>query len=211
MAPEAFKFDISHLGQPANEDVSGPVQDSEALLLYALVKVCMVRKIIEVGGLDGYSCRNFLKAMGEGGVMYTVDVNPVPVQAPNHIFIQSDIMHVEPERLGKEPFDLVFFDCHVYDAQMKFLERMEEAGLVDGNTILALHDTNPHPYKTVDFARQNQKGEWIHQTAEREMVNSLTERGWHAVCLHTQPERHGPHLPFRHGLTIMRRFERLDN
>lgn len=205
------KFDISHLNQPPDEKVCGPIQDSEALLLYALVKVCQVRKAIEIGGLNGYSCRNFLRAMGERGTMYTVDVNHVPTQAPNHIFIRSDIRHVDPERFGKEPFDLVFFDCHSYEAQMVFLERMEAAGLVDKNTILVFHDTNPHPYKSVHWCYQNSKGEWIHQTAERQMVNSLAERGWHPVCMHTQPDRHGPHLPYRHGLTLMRKFERLEN
>ena len=194
-----------------DEDVGGPIQDSEALLLYALVKVCLVRKIIEVGGLNGYSCRNFLKAMGEGGSIYTVDINPVPTQSPNHFFIQSDIAHVNTDRLGKEPFDLVFFDCHEYEAQMKFLERMEASGLVNKNTILALHDTNPHPHKTAQWSYQNKKGEWIHQKAEREMVNSLTKKGWQAICLHTQPERHGPHLPVRHGLTLMKKFEVLEN
>lgn len=210
MPQDTHKFDLSHLDQPANEEVSGPIQDSEALLLYALVKVCLVRKAIEAGGLGGYSCRNFLRAMGEGGVMYTVDVNPVPVQAPNHVFIQSDIMEVDPAALGEGAFDLVFFDCHHYEAQMGFLRRIEDAGLVDKDTILALHDTNPHPYKTVPWCRQNAKGEWIHCSVERRMVNSLAEKGWQALCLHTRPERHGPHLPFRHGLTLMKRFERLE-
>lgn len=143
--------------------------------------------------------------------MYTVDVNHVHTQAPNHIFIQSDIANVDTASLGEGPFDLVFFDCHSYEAQMRFLDRMEEVGLVDRNTIIALHDTNPHPYKTVPWCYQNGRGEWIHQAAERAMVNSLVERGWQALCLHTKPERHGPHLPFRHGLTIMRRFEPLEN
>lgn len=61
------KFDLSHLTQPADEAVVGPVQDSEALLLYALVRVTLARKIVEVGGLDGYSARNFLRAMGAKG------------------------------------------------------------------------------------------------------------------------------------------------
>lgn len=211
MEGDTQKFDISHLNQPPHEQVSGPIQDSEALLLYAMVRVSLIRKIVEVGGLNGYSCANFLKALRRQGSVYTIDVNFVPTQDHNHFFIQSDVGTVDMSRLGDDPIDLIFFDCHVYDAQMKFLERAEKAGLVSPHTIIALHDTNSHPYKTVDWAHQNRRGEWIHQSVEREMVNALVEKGWHAVCFHTQPERHNDKLPYRHGLTIMKKFEKLEN
>lgn len=208
---KTHKFDLSHLTQSREENVGGPVQDSEALLLYALVKVTLARKIVEVGGLNGYSARNFLKALPNNGTLYTIDINKVPSQGPNHFVITSDAGKVDPAVFGKDVVDLVFFDCHHYRAQMSLLARMEQGGLIGPNTILALHDTNPHPRKFAAWSKCNGKGEWIHQSVEREMVNRLTLMGWHSVCLHTLPERHGPDMPFRHGLTIMRRFQPLDN
>ena len=64
-------YDLSHLTQPDDQVVVGPVQDDEALLLFALVRCMRLRRILEVGGLDGYSARNFLRAMGRGGTLYT--------------------------------------------------------------------------------------------------------------------------------------------
>jgi predicted O-methyltransferase YrrM len=58
-------FDLSHLVQPRSQAVGGPIQDDEALLLYAIVRVMRLRTILEIGGLDGYSARNFLKAVGK--------------------------------------------------------------------------------------------------------------------------------------------------
>lgn len=203
------KFDLSHLTQEKDERVMGPIQDSDALLLYALVKVTMTRRIVEVGGLKGYSAQNFLKAMDDQGILFTIDVKDIPRMAENHITIKSPADNVNPTTFGKEPIDLVFFDCHQAAQQMNLLNKMEQNGLIHEGTILALHDTNGHPTKLVPWAYENTKGEWVHQTAERSMVNILNLKGWQAICLHTQPERHSKNMPFRHGLTLMKKFSKL--
>jgi len=205
------KFDLSHLSQKENEAVMGPIQDSEALLLYALVKVTMARKIVEVGGLRGYSAKNFSKALGEEGVVFTIDIKAIEKVAHNHITIKSPADKVDLSLIGPEPVDIVFFDCHSSIQQLSLLKKMEDVRLVDDNTILALHDTNPHPKKYVDWSFTNSKGEWIHQKEERAMVNILNEKGWQALCLHTQPDRHSKKMPYRHGITIMKKFSRLCN
>lgn len=211
MIKTSHKFNLSHLTQKEDEAVGGPIQDSEALLLYALIKVTLARRVVEVGGLNGYSAKNFLQAVGQEGAVFTIDIKPVAKIAPNHFIIKGAAGLVGPQEFGKEPVDLVFFDCHNFLQQLKLLEKMEGAGLVDENTILALHDTNPHPRKTCKHAYENTKGEWIHQTAEREMVNALQRKGWQALCLHTLPRRHSKEMPFRHGLTLMKRFSALVN
>lgn len=205
------KFDLSHLTQKENEAVGGPIQDSEALLLYALIKVTLARRVVEVGGLNGYSAKNFLQAVGQEGTVFTIDIRPVAKIAPNHFIIKGAAGLIDPNEFGTEPVDLVFFDCHAFPQQLKLLEKMEGAGLVDENTILAMHDTNPHPNKTCKHAYENTKGEWIHQKAERDMVNTLQKKGWQALCLHTLPGRHSKKLPFRHGLTLMKKFSTLVN
>lgn len=133
----------------------------------------------------------------------------MPRQADNHFVIKSDASKVDPKALGEGPVDLIFFDCH-HMAQMDLLKRMQDAGLVTPNTMIALHDTNPHPFGKPTQKSLKNKGEWIHQPVEREMVNRLVAMGWQAVCLHTEMHRHDESMPFRHGLTVMKRFETLE-
>jgi predicted O-methyltransferase YrrM len=63
-APNYGKYDLSHLTQPSHQNVSGPIQDDEALLLFALIRVMCMRRVLEVGGLFGYSATNFIQAVG---------------------------------------------------------------------------------------------------------------------------------------------------
>jgi hypothetical protein len=57
-------YDLSHLTQSPDQRVQGPIQDDEALLLYALVKVMRLRR--DDGRIDIEKCRsgtiNFLNA-----------------------------------------------------------------------------------------------------------------------------------------------------
>ncbi len=49
------------------------MQDDEALFLYSLVRSLRLSRVLEIGGLSGYSARNFLRAMEPTqGVVYTV-------------------------------------------------------------------------------------------------------------------------------------------
>jgi hypothetical protein len=208
------KYDLGHLSQPGHQRVVGPIQDDEALLLYALVRVMRMRRVLEVGGLAGYSARNFLQAMdGDDGVtMYTVDLSPVPSISPWHYTIQRDCGSLQPADVHNLPLDLVFFDAHVVAPQLQLLARLESFGLVHANTVLALHDTDLH----IEPVRQNppvrdtdgQVG-FVHQAAEREMVNRLRRQGWDALCFHMPLERCDERLGVRHGLTLMRKFQHL--
>ncbi|BAL95042.1 class I SAM-dependent methyltransferase [Rubrivivax gelatinosus] len=211
----AAKYELSHLNQAANQDVGGPIQDDEALLLYALVRVMRVRRVLEVGGLDGYSARNFLTALGDetAAEVVTIDLNPVPRLAPNHRVLTGDCARIQPEQLGGDPFELVFFDAHVVLPQIALLDRLEAAGLLRPDTVVALHDTNLHPRKTVaagyPITENGQLEGWVHQDAERKMVNVLHSRGWNSLSLHMPLARGDARLPVRHGLTLMQRFRPL--
>ena len=49
------------------------IDDDEALLLYAVVRGLRMSRVLEIGGLSGYSAKNFLQAMTPTkGVVYTV-------------------------------------------------------------------------------------------------------------------------------------------
>ncbi|WP_160119938.1 O-methyltransferase [Rhodovarius lipocyclicus] len=190
------------------QDVVGPIQDDEALFLFSLVRVLRCRNILEIGGLDGYSARNFLAAMGEGGTLFTVDLSPVPQLGENHVVIVKDCAAIEPADIRHATLDLLFFDAHAYDAQLELFMRLTSAGAVDEHTVLALHDTNLHPHKFVPWSYETEGG-FVHQAVERRLVNELKSLGYDAFSLHPPMSRHQESLPYRHGLTVMQKYRAL--
>lgn len=196
------QYNLSHLTQPDHQNVSGPIQDDEALLLFAMIRVMQLKRVLEIGGLGGYSGRNFGEAVGNTGVVYTVDVNPLMPQFKNHRTIQKDCVEIKSADVDNVPLDLIFFDCHIFAAQTKMFDSLLEQGMVNTRTVIALHDTNLHPTKTVPWAREVDGG-WVHQDCERQMVNAFRKRGYEAICFHTAIDVHSEQLPLRHGLTIM--------
>jgi predicted O-methyltransferase YrrM len=198
-------YDLAHLTQTPDQRVLGPIQDDEALLFYALCRVMLIRRVLEIGGMAGYSATNFCHAVGPQGIVYSVDVNLMPHVADNHRPIIKNAHDLTAEDVDNQLIDLLFFDAHDYDAQISVLEKLTAAGIVTDRTVLALHDTNLHPGKTEPTTYQIDEG-WVNHPVERRMVNTLHDCGYDAICLHTDVSRHGPQLPFRHGLTIMRRF-----
>lgn len=201
-------YDLSHLTQDPDQKVLGPIQDDEALLLFALIRVMVLRRVLEIGGLGGYSATNFAAAVGPAGTVYSVDVNPVPKVADNHVPITMDVGDLRAADVGSIPLDLVFFDCHCFVGQMAMLTRFVRDGVITDRTVIALHDTNLHPGKTEEKTYEVTGG-WVNCWPERRMVNEIRELGYDAICLDTDMSVHGPDLPFRHGLTLMRRFTTL--
>lgn len=187
----------------------GPIQDDEALVLYAIVRALRIKTVLEIGGLSGYSAQNFLEAVGDNGRVFTCDINPMEKLANNHFFIHKDAAKITKEDLHGLKIELLFFDCHLYDVQMGLLEVLERDEMIDNDLIIALHDTNTHPQQFVPWAYQVSQG-WVHQKDERMMVNKLAGRGWQSICLHPSQDKHNSSFPYRHGLTIMKRFQPLD-
>jgi hypothetical protein len=81
-------------------------------------------------------------------------------------------------------------------------------GIVTDHTILALHDTNLHPAKHVDWAYPVEGG-YVHQDVERRLVNTFSENGYHSFMLHTNNNKHDCSFPFRHGITLMQKWKYL--
>lgn len=206
-----MNYDLSHLIQPAHQAVCGPIQDDEALLLFAVIRVMRMQTILEIGGLNGYSAINFCKALGKNGVLYTCDLNPVKICAKNHRVIQKDARLITKEDLEDNELDMVFFDCHDYEAQIALFLSLSRNNIITDKTLLALHDTGLHPHK---FSPQSYlvNGEelgFVHQPVERQMVNDFKRIGYDAICFHTQMKRHDDSFPFRHGITLMAKFKHL--
>ena len=117
--PTYGKYDLSHLTQSDAQNVLGPIQDDEALLLYSVVRGMRMRAVLEVGGLSGFSALNFVRALSSksGGFVMTIDIDKVRKVADNHYTIAKpagkviahDLRHPFASRGLPECFDMVFF------------------------------------------------------------------------------------------------------
>lgn len=201
-------YNLHHLNQPEDQNKPGPIQDDEALLLFALIRVTRITRILELGGVPGYSAKNFCEAIIGDGAVYTVDwgVDGVtPKQDERHKVIVKNAGDITAEDLDNKPIDLVFFDCHAYEAELCAYQTLKTAGIITDKTILAFHDTNLLPsedalgYPNISYEVE---GGWVFCPPERQLVNDFKEMGYDILNLGTTKEVHGKHLPYRCGLSI---------
>jgi predicted O-methyltransferase YrrM len=205
------KYDLTHLTQPENQNVAGPIQDDEALFLYSIIRGCRLERILEIGGLSGYSANNFLKALSfsKNGILYTCDLNPVPVLGVNHKVIIKNALDLTINELDNKPLDLIFFDCHDM-IQMDIYYKFVNNNIINDNTILALHDTNLHyaPYQHCGYYIEKDNG-YAHQPVERTMVNIIKSLGYDIFSISTDQSKHSEEFPVRHGITVCKKFKTL--
>jgi predicted O-methyltransferase YrrM len=200
-------YELSHLSQEENQRVMGPIQDDEALLLYSVIRVMRLKNIVEIGAARGYSAINFLKAIGNNGNVVSIDITPTPIMGDRHIVLVGSAEDVTPEQLQVDSIDLLFFDAHDYPAQINFFNTMRDAGMITDSTIIALHDTGTHPVQFGSSYETNQG--FVHQKVERVMTNNFFDMGYQPICFHTKLSVHDETLPYRHGLTLLSKFNRL--
>lgn len=209
-------YNLKHLTQSVAQNNPGPIQDDEALFLFALIRVTRIKRILELGALNGYGAVNFCAAIENIGKVYSVDWG-VEVRCPkvsdNHIVIIKNIAELTPEDLDNEPVDLVFFDCHAYEAELCAFQNLRKAGIITDKTILVFHDTNLWPNKDVlghpELCYEVESG-YVFCPPERQLVNDFKEMGYDILNLGTNKDVHGPHLPYRCGLSIACRFTPLE-
>jgi predicted O-methyltransferase YrrM len=200
-----MEYNLSHLIQDPSQEVLGPIQDDEALLLYSVIRTMRLHNIVEIGGLSGYSAKNFSSALLDGNI-YTIDIQPVPKVSDNHIVIVKDCRDITKEDIPVE-VDMIFFDAHVYQEQVDFYNTLKNNGIINDNVVLAFHDTNLHPYNLCGkYFLQDENG-WVHQPVERSLVEYFKKQGFDAICFHTRMDEST--IRFRHGITIMRKYKTL--
>ena len=203
-----MNYNLNHLTQPSSQNLLGPIQDDEALVLFSIIRTSRLKRIVEIGGLSGYSAKNFLEAT-DGGTVITIDINQVPNMGVGHNTIIKSASDVTKEEIG-ERVDMVFFDCHHFEASLSFFNNMIEGGIIDDDTILVLHDTNLHYNKITGDSFHNGEG-FVHQVAERELTNHFFDLGYQVLSLGTKPHSHNETFPYRHGLTICKKFNKYNN
>lgn len=201
---------LDHLTQPSDQDVWGPIQDDEALFIYSIIRASRLNRILEIGGDSGYSARNFLRAVGDTGIVYTCDIKAVPKLDSNHTVVIKNALELTAADVDGQPIELLFFDCHDM-VQMEMYNRFVSQGIVTDKTILALHDTNLHyaPYNKWGSFVPSENG-YAHQTVEREMVNIFKSMGYDCFSILTDASKHSSSFPIRHGLTVCQKFKHMN-
>jgi hypothetical protein len=201
-------YNLHHLNQPEAQNLPGPIQDDEALFLFALIRVTRINRILELGSFPGYSAKNFLEAINGNGMVYSVDwgVDGVtPYLSLNHKVIVKNVADIDANDLDNKPIDLVFFDCHAYEASLCVFQNLKRAGIITDKTILAFHDTNLLPsedalgYPNISYEVE---GGWVFCPPERQLVNDFKAMGYDILNLGTTKEVHSENLPYRCGLSI---------
>lgn len=203
------KYNLEHLIQNNKQDVMGPIQDDEALFLYSIIKGMRLKTVLEIGFGSGYSATNFLRAVGDDGCVITIDIGNFNSIQKNHIPLVKDVNLVKKEDILIDKIDMIFFDCHIYDCQLKLYNELKNANIITDDTVLALHDTN---LWIKDYTNENKRKieeGVVHQSVERKLVNYFYDIGYSPFCLHTRPEIHNEEFPFRHGVTVMSKFKKL--
>ena len=94
----------------------------EALFLYSVIRGSRLKRILEIGGLSGYSAKNFLEAVkfDKDGILYTCDISYVPVLSDNHKVIIKNAFDLSIDDVDHLPLDLIFFDSFKQTSQPCF-------------------------------------------------------------------------------------------
>jgi len=100
------------------------VSAPQGMLLHLLVRAVGARRVLEIGTLAGYSTIWMAKAVTDGGIVVTLELDPYHAQVARQNFVRAGVDGVVDLRLGpalgslgaieKEggaPFDLVFVDA----------------------------------------------------------------------------------------------------
>jgi hypothetical protein len=200
-----MQYDLTHLTQEPSQEVLGPIQDDEALLLYAYIKCAFCENVIELGFQTGYSAVNFLRAVPSHGKVVSVEVSTIHKIEERHYPLNKNAADVTVAELPFAKADLVFLDCHNKQATLTFLKNMMEGGVIDRFTAIVLHDTGTHPSKVVRWAVWKAYDEWIHQPVEHELVEHFRSLGWEVFSVHGNNNniKRSP-VRYRHGLTFLR-------
>lgn len=203
---------------PAHEFVLGPIQRSEAICLYGLLRCIRPRRVVEIGFGEGDSTETLLAATRDvpGCRVTSYDIR---VSAPHAAALRDKYPHlqiVEADQaqvdLGPDPVDLLFLDAsHDLGLNKAFWARNER--LLGPTAMVVVHDTglwadgtynNEASLETFGTrgVHRGVSGRF-HQPDEVAFVRWLTTgpgAGWTRVDV-------GSANTFRHGFTILQRVD----
>lgn len=147
-------YDLSHLSRNPNktdyprQEVSGPMQADEMLLLFSLIRTSSVRRVLEIGGFHGDSAFNFLQALRckRNATVITVDVRSVKrhEHIVPHKTLRMDAANLTMADVDGEAVDAILLDCHAYYSTQAVLRNVFERRLLSRDGYIFLHDTGLH-------------------------------------------------------------------
>jgi predicted O-methyltransferase YrrM len=218
------RIKVSHLSA-YKEDGSaiGPLQQSEALFLFALVKVTVPKTVLEFGFLHGLSAYNFLRALPEDAQLFSYDIDRhaeeiASRQFPNDrrfTFLQKSQSEFSHSDIGGKPVDLVFLDAsHDLATNQRTFEAIQIA--LSEDSIVCVHDTGAWQRQFFtsaqhEFVKQAGPEYWLneslylHRRDERVFLNWILETYPHFQAVHLHSTR-----TLRHGMSILQRKGRLE-
>jgi predicted O-methyltransferase YrrM len=204
-------FAVEHLSQYAESSASGPIQRSEAHLLFAITAVLKPRYVVEVGFGRGHSAHNFLKALDGWGRLMSIDsARPPEVELlvreySNFTFLQKRQEDIYLNDFS-ERIDLLFVDgSHEFYKNVIFFERVKNQ--LSSDCMIAVHDTGPWGEEHIQPQQRQfavQKVPWsnsfYHQPGEVRFVQWIRSqyREWNILHFHSQ-------RCLRHGITLLQR------
>ncbi len=164
---------------PAHEDVIGPVQRSEAILLHGLVLVNRPRRVVELGFYRGDSTEALCAAtVGTGAVVVSYDLHldhgraaEMMARYPHLEVRQGDQRHAESHLdAAAAPIDFLFIDASHDLATNQDTWRALEPRLAP-DAVVAVHDTGLWCHDAIDNGRYGHWGTagtvaWVGHAAE---------------------------------------------
>jgi len=211
------RLDVRHLQHHPEEEALGPIQQSEALLLYSMARVCRPRVVVEFGFHNGDSARNFLAAMPPSSVLHSYDVAEdartraaeIARSHPNFQFHHKSQADFTRADVGDEPVDLVFFDAS-HDLALNQATWKAVSPALRARALVVVHDTGTwhrsHFLPVHEELARTGDGSWLnadeyqHRVEEREFVNWLVQSHDDVSAVHFHSTN-----TLRHGLTVLQR------
>lgn len=211
---------VMHLLSYRENDVVGPLQRAEALLLNAVVQVVVPKVVVEFGFFAGHSAFNFLRALAPGAKLYSYDIADYSAETAraafrgfeNFRFLLKSQDQFEPADIDHQKIDLVFFDA-VHDFQLNQSTWTRVLPSLAERALVVVHDTGTwgradalatFPASELNEERWINENEFEHQPGERQFVNWIRAEypEYSAIHFHSL-------ATLRHGLTILQRNEPL--
>jgi cephalosporin hydroxylase len=206
----------SHLNSYLDAKAIGPLQQSEALLLFAIVKTTIPMTIVEFGFHHGHSAFNFLQAMRPDARLYSYDISVESRKIAKSEFVSDCRFHFIhksqadflPSDIDNRPIDFVFFDAaHHLGLNCQTFNSVHP--LLTEDSIVCIHDTGVWKKKHFleihsTVSQAGGKKSWLdentyaHQNDERIFVNWILETYPDYQAVHFHAEQ-----CIRHGLSIL--------
>ncbi|MBA4018960.1 MAG: hypothetical protein C0483_17465 [Pirellula sp.] len=205
---------VSHLDGYLEAEAMGPIQQSEALLLFAMARVTQPQVLVEFGFNQGDSAANFLRALPPSSAVHSYDISEMSRtlalklkdRHPNFHYHHKSQIDFVPTDVADRSVNFVFIDAahdlHINQATWRAVEPALAA-----DAIIAVHDTGTwhrqHFLPIHETMSKENPERWLnsneyqHQIGERQFVNWIVA-STNFVALHFHASS-----VLRHGLTIL--------